>query len=112
MTTQAIKATLISPGFSCGLELTATDDQWNELLDNVDGLSLFKVAQGRVFNQISAYYTAGGAICRIRNLKTSAVKMIEGMTMPKGVHSKPFDYGPVTIQDGDILEVFCTVAGS
>ena len=109
---QNVSVSLVGPGFTCNLLVSGTDDAWTELVDVVDSLSLFKVAQGRQFHSIMGWYTAGGGIVRIRNLKNNQIKMLEGLTMPKGVHTKPLDFGPVTIQDGDILEAFVTVAGS
>ena len=111
MTTQGAKVSLIGPGMTIGMTATVTDDEFTELLDDVDGLSLFKTAEKRQFHSFMGYYTAGGAMFRVRNLHNNQIKALEPLCMAKGVHMTPL-MRPVQIVDGDVLEVFATVAGT
>ena len=111
MTTQTCKAVVSGPNGAIGMTASCTDDAWTELKDDVNTLSLYQVAKGKPINMVGGYYTQGGAIMRVRNTLNNAVRCLEALPMPKGSHVWPVA-NPFVIQDNDILEVYCTVAGS
>ena len=110
MGTQAIKFNMMSPSFSLSFEGTETDDQWNALPDSVNGLNLYEVMQGVTITHMNGYYTAGGAMVRVRNTQTNKVKLLEALHMVGG--QRPFPVKPFKVEMYDVLEVFPTVAGS
>ena len=111
MTDQAIKVTLFGQNLNLNFDATATDDQWNELIDAVNDLSLYEVMLGETITGACGYYTAGSGMMRIRNTQTNKVQVIEPLHMLKGQTYFSFSR-PVKVNMYDVLEVFTTVAGS
>jgi len=111
MTTQTCKVTVSGPRGAIGLTATCTDDTFTELKDDVNTLSLYQVAKGMPINMVGGYYTAGSGIFRVRNTLTNAIKILDCLPMVKGAHIWPIKT-PFVVQDNDILEVYCTVAGT
>ena len=116
MTTQACKAVLVSDGQVFAFAVTGTDDQYNTMKDSINTLNLYEVAKGRAISKGFGSYTAGSGVFRVRNTSTQQIKAMFLGSMPKGIGMsqdsiEKFDQ-PFVVEDNDILEVFCTVAGS
>jgi len=114
MTTQTTRVSLISADGSYGLQFTATstDDQWNEQLDSVNGLSLYKVIPlGTVIDRFIGQYADGCACFRVRNTADNRVKCIENLPMIKGQYVDKI-YTPFKVEMNDVVEVFCTAEQS
>jgi len=113
LTTQAVTCTLINKSGSLALEFnaTATDDQWNELTDSVNSLSLYKVMKGETITRLYGKYADGCGCVRIRNTSSNKVKMIENIPMAKGQYVFPC-YFPVKVEDQDVIEAFVTAEQS
>lgn len=112
MTTQTCKVTLTGPQGAVGMTATCTDDAWNELKDDVNTLSLYQVAKGRGFTSCMGYYTVGSAIFRVRNTQSNLIKALMTLPMVKGAGAIQYFAKPFSVSDNDILEVYCTVAGT
>ena len=117
MTTQALKAMLVTDRGSHGFLATVTDQvSYTELLDSVNGLSLYKVAKGKLAIKAIGGYVAGSGTFRIRNTQNNLVKAVWLGTMIKGIGGgmdawEKFDV-PILIEDNDILEATCNVAST
>ena len=116
MTTQTCGAVLVSEDQVFAFTLTCTDDQFNTMKDSINTLNLYEVAKGRLITKGFGYYTAGSGVFRVRNTSTQKVKAMFLGTMVKGIGGggdavEKFDQ-PFVVEDNDILEVYCTVAGS
>lgn len=113
MTTNACLITLSGPDGSIGFTTTATDDAWTASKDNVSTMNLFEVAKGKRINAYMGSYTAGSGMIRVRNTVTNRVKMLEALSMPKGMVGGIVPLStPFTVEQDDILEIYTTAAGS
>lgn len=117
MTTQALKAMIVTDHGSHAFLATVTDQvSYTELLDSVNGLSLYKVAKGKNAIKAVGAYVAGSGTFRIRNTQNNVVKAAWLGTMIKGIGGgmdawEKFD-APITIDENDILEATCNVAST
>lgn len=117
MTTQALKAMIVTEQGSHGFLATVTDQvSYTELLDSVNGLSLWKVAKGKIVTKAIGGYVAGSGTFRIRNTQSNLVKFVWLGTMIKGIGGsmdawEPCD-PPIVIEDNDIMEATCNVAST
>ena len=111
MTTNACLITLGGPNWATGFSTTATDDTYTESTDNVSSLSLYKVAKGKQISWFIGSYTAGSGLIRVRNTQTNQVRMLEALTMPKGMKVTYLEK-PFVVQENDILEIYTTAAGT
>jgi len=103
MTTQLVRATLMSKTRAIHFTLTATDDQWNDLVDNVNSLDLHEVMEGEVIDRVMGSYASGSCLCRIWNSQTQQVKTLFCLPMVKGEHVQMLEQ-PVKIEKDDILQ--------
>ena len=110
-TTQLTKATLLANGQGLCYTLTGTDDQWDEMKDSVNGLSLYEGMLGQTIQALYGYYTAGSGKVRVRNTLTDRIKMNECLPMVKG-QSMIWLERPFKVEDQDVIEVWTSVAGS
>lgn len=113
---QTCYATVVTPDRTLSFTLSCTNDAWNVLKDSINTLNLYEVAKGLVILKAYGAYTAGGGIFRIRNTVTGVVKAMWLGTMPKGL-GVGFDAvekfePPVLVEVNDVIECFCTVAGT
>ena len=113
---QTCGAVLVSGGQVFAFTLSCTNDQFNTMKDSINTLNLYEVAKGRVIEKGFGYYTAGSGVFRVRNTSTQQIKAMFLGTMVLGMGGggdaiEKFDV-PFTVEDNDILEVYCTVAGS
>lgn len=96
--------------------LSCTNDAYNTLKDSINTLNLYEVARGQKVLKAYGYYTAGSGIFRIRNTVTNKVKGMFLGTMVLGVGGgmdavEKFP-GGIDIELNDIIECYCTVAGT
>jgi len=111
MTTNACLGSLIGPEGGMGFTTTATDDTITEAVDNVSSLSLYKVLLGKLITHFMFSYTAGSGTFFIYNTVSRQIKALECGTMPKGLNVQPLEQ-PFTVEQGDILYLYTTAAGT
>jgi len=112
MTAQATVLCLSGPNGTAAFLKNNTDDAWGEMVDSINSKSLYQVCKGWAVNALAGYYTAGGAVFRIRNpQKPGVYKYLDALPMLKGTRMEYIER-PFRVEDGDIIEVFTTVAGS
>lgn len=109
MTTQAIKAALIGEDFAVRFDKTATDDAWNEMVDETNSLSLGRVMEGKTIKGLVGYYTAGSAMIRIKKLDADGgTRIKEFLPLPIITEEKVTELeNPITVERNDVIEVFC-----
>lgn len=116
MTTQAVHVTLVTPDRAIAMTATCTDDQWNALKDSINTKDLFEVAKGMVVLKGYGDYAAGSAIVRVRNTISNEVKVMFTLSMAKGtgmsMDSIEKFQPPIVVEQNDVIEAYCTVAGS
>lgn len=106
MTTQNIACQAISSDMIVNFIKTATDDQWNELVDETNSYSLGRIMDGKMITHLSGSYTAGGAMLRIRNLVSRQIH--EFLPLPIITEEKPMKLkNPLVVDKDDVMEVFC-----
>ena len=114
MSTQAMKVSLISSRGEMALEYTATltdDAGYAELVDSVNGLSLYKTMKGMSIDRFIGSYAGGCGSFRIRNTNNNTIKAIEAVPKAGGEYVDRL-FKPVTIQDNDVIEGKVTAEAS
>ena len=116
MTTQTTIISLQGPGggpagtsVARRFTATSTDATTNEQLSSVGSLSAYKVMKGSVVTHAAGQFAAGIGLGRIRNTSTNKVKAHIIMDVIGEEIYRPLDK-PVTIEENDIVEVYCDVA--
>lgn len=111
MTTNACLWGLHGPDGGIAGTTTATDDTLTEGVDNVSSLSLYKVALGKTLTHFHGSYTAGSGVLMVYNTTTRMIKVLEAMTMPKGMQLWPLE-NPIVVEQNDIVYLYTTAAGT
>jgi len=115
MTTQTTIVALMGRGGPQGASIarrftaTSTDGTVTEQTSTVGSLSLYKVMKGVTITHVAGQIAAGIGLARIRNTTTNKVKAYLIMDVVGEEIYRPLDQ-PVTIEDNDVVEVYCDVA--
>ena len=109
MTTQAISLCLMGPqGGRRFYKADMTDATFGEIQSATGTVSLHNCMKGMLITQYIGEYAASEGVWRIKNKANQNV--CGGVLDPLGeARIRKLD-APYTVQDGDVLEIFCDVA--
>lgn len=108
MTTQTVQVYLSGPSGGRRFSVTATDGQFNEVTSETGTLSLYKVLKGKRIEYAGGQFAAGLAAAQVRNTQTNKVKaVILCDVIGEEIYRK---IDPFTVEENDVLEVYCDVA--
>lgn len=81
---------------------TEVQDAWTEMLDEVSGLKLFEVMEGKNVNSYGGSYSSGAGFVRVRNRQTNVIKMLEPLLIV--TEEQTILLPPFTVGKDDVLE--------